>query len=404
MRFVANGPSIPDDLLVARDEGRVVFICGAGVSRARASLPDFAQLTRHVIETLGVAAQDPARRLLDAAEELDRITGAAGIISADRVFGLLERDFSVRDIEQAVAKALKPVATPDLSAHRIMLHLAKLPDGRVRIVTTNFDLLFEACDSTLPYCRPPRLPDPLRDDEFEGIIHLHGRVDSMYQSAEGDGFVLSSAGFGRAYLAEGWATSFIRSIIDQYIVIFVGYAADDPPVHYLLEALNSYKKSLAGVYAFQAGTTGDAEAKWKQKGAYPIAYDEADNHKALWDTFAAWAERAKDPNAWFGKIIAMAREGPEALPPHERGQVAHIVSTPEGAKRFANAEDPPPAEWLCVFDPSIRFMNPGHLNLYGKDRQYFDPFYDAYRIDDDTPPPRLDPQNHFAKRNLPGGE
>jgi hypothetical protein len=404
MKFVVNGPSIPDDLLVARDEGRVVFICGAGVSRARASLPDFAQLTRHVIESLGVTAHDPARRLLDAAEELDRITGTAGIISADRVFGLLERDFSVRDIEQAVAKALKPVPTPDLSAHRIMLDLAKLPDGRVRIVTTNFDLLFEACDSTLLCCRPPRLPDPLRDDEFEGIIHLHGLVDSMYQYAEGDGFVLSSAGFGRAYLAEGWATSFIRSIIDQYIVVFVGYAADDPPVHYLLEALNSYNKSLAGVYAFQAGNAGDAEAKWKQKGAYPIAYDEADNHKTLWDTFAAWAERAKDPNAWFGKIIAMATKGPEALSPHERGQVAHIVSTPEGAKRFANAEVPPPAEWLCAFDPVIRYMTPGHLNIYGEDRQYVDPFYDAYRLDDDTPPPRLDPQDPFAKRDLPVGE
>ena len=271
MRFVATGPSIPDDLLVARDEGKVVFICGAGVSRSRANLPDFSQLTRYVIDTLGVTDQDPARKLLDTAEEFDRITRTAGIISADRIFGLLERDFSVRDIEQAVAKALKPIAAPDLFAHRIMLDLAKLPDGRVRIVTTNFDRLFEDCDSTLPCCRPPRLPDPLRDDEFEGIIHLHGRVDSEYQRAEGDGFVLSSAGFGRAYLAEGWATSFIRSIVDQYVVVFVGYAADDPPVHYLLEALNSYKKSLAGVYAFQAGNTGDAEAKWKQKGAYPIA-------------------------------------------------------------------------------------------------------------------------------------
>jgi hypothetical protein len=34
LRFLAEGPSIPDELLVARDEGRVVFFCGAGVSRA----------------------------------------------------------------------------------------------------------------------------------------------------------------------------------------------------------------------------------------------------------------------------------------------------------------------------------------------------------------------------------
>lgn len=34
LRFLPEGPSIPDELLVARDEGRVVSFCGAGC-RAR---------------------------------------------------------------------------------------------------------------------------------------------------------------------------------------------------------------------------------------------------------------------------------------------------------------------------------------------------------------------------------
>ena len=38
MQFIENGPSIPDELLNARDQGSVVFVCGAGVSQAR---PDF---------------------------------------------------------------------------------------------------------------------------------------------------------------------------------------------------------------------------------------------------------------------------------------------------------------------------------------------------------------------------
>jgi len=54
MRFLANGPSIPDELLVARDEGRVIFFCGAGVSRARAGLTDFFGLAQRVVDTLGV--------------------------------------------------------------------------------------------------------------------------------------------------------------------------------------------------------------------------------------------------------------------------------------------------------------------------------------------------------------
>ena len=59
-----------------------------------------------------------------------------------------------------------------------------------------------------------------------------------YQQAVGGRLVLSSAEFGRAYLAEGWATEFMQAAISRYRVVFVGYTADDPPVQYLLEALN----------------------------------------------------------------------------------------------------------------------------------------------------------------------
>src|SRR6516225_10047548 len=41
MRFLPDGPALPDDLLNARDQGQVIFFCGAGVSRAKADLPDF---------------------------------------------------------------------------------------------------------------------------------------------------------------------------------------------------------------------------------------------------------------------------------------------------------------------------------------------------------------------------
>lgn len=279
MRFLADGPSIPDELLVARDEGRAIFFCGAGVSRARAGLSDFFGLAEKVTDSLGVTAGDPIRKLIAEARELDLRIGISGLISADRVFGLLEQDFLIHEIAASVANALKPTSpNTDLSAHRIMLDLARSTDGKIRLVTTNFDLLFESCDDSLPCHRPPRLPDPIHHDEFEGIIHLHGHVDKEYLGAFGDGFVLSSSEFGHAYLADGWATRFIRSILEKYIVVFVGYAADDPPVLYLLEALNKHQKSLSEMYAFQAGTQSDAEAKWRHKGVLPIAYDDTDNH------------------------------------------------------------------------------------------------------------------------------
>ena len=41
MRFLADGPDIPGDLLYARDSGEVLVFCGAGVSRAEAGGPSF---------------------------------------------------------------------------------------------------------------------------------------------------------------------------------------------------------------------------------------------------------------------------------------------------------------------------------------------------------------------------
>src|SRR5690606_36069686 len=137
-----------------------------------------------------------ASALLDNMEQVNAIAGLGSIVSADRIFGWLEQDFRIKSIEQAVAQALQPVEDADLSAHQILLQLATSPEGKTRLVTTNFDLLFEKCNGSLPIAVPPRLPDPLRDSEFEGIIHLHGRVNDDYSGAYGDGFILSSSEFG----------------------------------------------------------------------------------------------------------------------------------------------------------------------------------------------------------------
>ena len=354
MRFFEDGPAIPDELLHARDEGRVVFFCGAGVSRAKAGLPGFFGLAEKVMEALGVQADSPARKLLGEARNVEAQTGVAGVIPADRTFGLLERDFSTDAIEAAVASALQPDDEPDLTAHRTILDLATTREGLVRIVTTNFDRLFDNCGRSLSSWQRPRLPDPSRPKDMDGIVHLHGKATSDYRGAKGDGFVLSSSQFGQAYLSEGWATSFFREIIDRYVVVFVGYAADDPPVHYLLEGLNKQINEHQ-VYAFEEGGADDAASKWNHRGVQAISYAKDSGHTALWDTLEAWAERARDPDKWYSEVINKAKQGPQSLLPHERGQVAHVVSTVEGARKFSEGEDPPPAEWLRVFDSQRRF-------------------------------------------------
>ena len=400
MRFIEDGPTIPDELLVARDEGRVVFFCGAGISRARAGLSDFFGLAKQVMHALGVSRDHVTRKVLRAAKESEVQHGVAGLISVDRIFGMLEREFTERDIEAAVANALRPKLDVDLSAHRTLVQLATTPSHKIRLVTTNFDRLFNDCDPAANAWKPPRLPDPSRPDELDGIVYLHGRANADYSGAEGDGFVLSSSEFGRAYLSQGWATQFFRAVIEKYVVVFVGYAADDPPVQYLLEALNKPRGSVRSIYAFQSGSADEAAARWRRKGIEAIAYAGENQHALLWRTLEAWADPAADPKRWHQSVLEFAKIGPCNLRPYQRGQVAHLVSTVEGAHQLAELEDPISAEWLCVFDPHRRYATPEPHYRLTAGALPVDPF-EKYGIDFDVVPSRIDPNEYLARRTVP---
>ena len=179
-------------------------------------------------------------------------------------------------IESAVAAALKPDdPEPDLEAHRILMRLATGPDGKVRLVTTNFDRLFESCDASVASQHALDLKQPEQIASIDGIIHLHGRVDDAYENADGGPFVLSTTNFGSAYLAQGWATDFVKSLLSKYLVVFVGYSADDPPIRYLLEGLGRDAASQGNVYAFQVAGDEEANLDWEQRGVSTIAVSES---------------------------------------------------------------------------------------------------------------------------------
>ncbi|MBY3514196.1 hypothetical protein HFN76_18460 [Rhizobium laguerreae] len=380
MRFTADGPSIPDELLLARDRGEVVFFCGAGVSQARAGLSNFSQLAKKVLGHLGAGEGSPARKLLDVASNLDPIEGVGSFVATDRVFSLLEREFDTDDIHAAVALALKPKPVTDLSAHRIVLDLAGARTGAVRLVTTNFDLLFEGCDPAVRSIGPVNLPDARRAD-LKGVIHLHGRVDPEYEGSDEEGFVLSSGDFGKAYLADGWAARFIQSLLTRFRIVFLGYSADDPPVQYLLEALKGGADAGGRMYAFQSGESAVASSLWESKGVHAMAYADANKHEALWSTLEAWAARANDVDGWYDGILRRAAVGPEALKAHERGQMAHVFSSVEGVRRLLHPGGGIPASWIRVVDPKERYGEAQVDPSKGRN----DPF-DHYGLDSDTPP------------------
>jgi hypothetical protein len=399
MRFIANGPAIPDELLVARDEGEVILFCGAGVSQGKARLPGFAGLAREVTRSLGSAQDSAARALLDKALRLKPMPGVGGLVATDRVFGLLEREFEVSDIRAAVAQAIRPAPGVMLDDHRVLLDLATF-GGVTRLVTTNFDRLFEACEPALRSAGPPSLPDPVSDREFQGIVHLHGRVDAEYRSSEDEEFVVSSADFGRAYLTDRWATRFIQRLLSRFQILFIGYSADDPPVQYLLEGLNLRAGTRNRLYAFQSGAHGSAIAQWEHRGVQAISFDSGSGFSPLWDTLQAWAERARDRKAWIDAALSRAAPGPMHVAPHERGQIAHILSTREGARDVASAPQALGAEWLFVGDPAQRYATPIRATQINGTAPPVDPF-EGLCLDSDPSPEPFDPQDSLRERSIP---
>jgi len=389
LRFISGGPVIPDLLLSERDAGRVVFLCGAGVSTP-SGMPTFPDLTAFVIDRLAPQSTSDIKKAF--APWVDSRLGVpvTARTPLDQIFNLLQLEYG-RDLVGKLVSERLAVTVPQETRtveHKIISRISANQDGSPQIVTTNFDHLFEHAlepKSVRTYV-PPTFPDLRHEVPVTGITYLHGRL--VETVAEVHDYVLSSSDFGRAYLVKGWATSFIQQLLQRYTVVLLGYQAEDPPVKYLLQGLSSdrdHKKER--LYAFDQGQADEIEAKWRDRGVTPIAYPESSKHQALWDTLEAWAARSDNPALWRSSIVDLARKGPRGLESHERGMVAHLVRSAPGAKQLADAEPAVPVEWLLVLDRTCRFAKPA--KSFSDDTVVFDPL-EEYGLDDDPPRPSAD--------------
>ena len=130
MQFVRQDPDIPERLLQAHEDGRVVFFCGAGISYP-ARLPGFSKLVEKLYAALA-ATPNPVQQAAIKAGQFDT---AVGLMEADIVGG-----------RETVRRALVGILTPDRTApnatvtHETILTLGKSGEGP-RLITTNFDRL-----------------------------------------------------------------------------------------------------------------------------------------------------------------------------------------------------------------------------------------------------------------------
>ena len=349
MQFVRRGPDIPERLLQAHEEGRVVFFCGAGVSYP-ARLPGFKDLVKNLYLNLAVTP-DAVQRSAIKAEQFDT---AIGLLEAEIVGG-----------RETVRRTLADILTRDLSApsttatHEALLTLGKCRNGQTRLITTNFDRLFEeviAAKSLPIECfKAPLLPVP--KNRWDGLVYLHGLLSAAPTASELDRLVVSSGDFGLAYLTERWAARFVSELFRNYNVCFVGYSLTDPVLRYMMDALAADRllgESPPEMFAFGSFSKGKEEERaneWRAKNVTPILYREHNRHTYLHKTLRAWAETYRDGMRGKERIVvesAMARPLESTKQDYFIPRMLWALSDPGGlpAQRFAELDPVPSLDWL----------------------------------------------------------
>ena len=249
-----------------------------------------------------------------------------------------------------------------MDTHYNIIMLSRDAELQYRLVTTNFDTLFErawtekhAKGMPINSHSGPALPGPLAAG-FNGVLHLHGRIaDTVLGIAETD-LVLTSAEFGEAYLRSGWATRYIYDLVRATTVVIIGYAAEDPPMRYLLEVIDADRerfKDLRGVYAFVPTETGQERAQcelWEAKGVIPVPYESPDGrtHSALYETIKRWAEYADNPTQWREKRLRdLVSISPDLASREQLDEIAWILGHGDAAQLLYNVNPAP--SWLKTF-------------------------------------------------------
>ena len=177
-------------LLSALRDGELVIFAGAGVSMGEpACLPSFKELAEKIAQGTGEALQDGE--------------------SEDHFLGRLDQK-GVKVHERAV-RGLPGNNPKPTALHKNLLRLYQKGE-QVRVVTTNFDLLFEEAAQdvfgTVPkVSQAPELP---QGRDFYGIAHIHGDLNHP------QGLVLTDKDFGRCVYEQGMGEGLSRRTVRSF--------------------------------------------------------------------------------------------------------------------------------------------------------------------------------------------
>lgn len=326
----------PSPLLSALRDGKLVIFAGAGVSKGKpACLPLFKEL---------------AEKIAQGTDEVLREKE-----SEDRFLGRLHNQ-GVKVHERAVQELSRNNPKPT-DLHRNLLRLYQKNGEQVRVVTTNFDLLFEEAAQdvfgTVPkVSQAPELPQA-RD--FYGIAHIHGDLNHP------QGLVLTDKDFGVAYMNKGWAKDFLVELFGHFTVLFVGYSHNDIILNYLARGL-----LVDSTKPRRFALTDDSDLqRWKSLGIDPVIYPQPDakDHSTLYEGVRRLADRANfSISDWQREITEIAEKPPLSLEEEVADLIADSLSDAVRTRFFTQAATSP--EWI------------GWLNKHG----YLDPLFGTERL------------------------
>jgi hypothetical protein len=285
--MILGNVDFPSSLVDAATNGKLVIFAGAGVSMgAPANLPSFEMLAKDIASGFG---REPKKPL-------------------DQFIGSLSSDESV--LQKATITALQKIDSEPKDLHKHLLGIFSASD-KVRIVTTNFDPLFTAASGLLWPEQPevftaPALP---LGYDFEGLVHLHGA------NTHPKSIVITDRGFGKAYLADGWASRFLMQMFEAYTVLFVGYSHDDMVMSYLARALPDKAKGKR--FALLGENQRSEKPKWQSFGIEPIYFPQT-NEKCFVNLDVCTKQLAefisRQPRDWQVHLTQIAeQDGPQDL-------------------------------------------------------------------------------------------